>query len=255
MKIETVRTGQIPGGFPELPPDWNEIILATRGRAQLHVGSEEYRIGSGMVAYLPAGMPHTIRSDSDWACTVVRFPDQRDAREAPTAHSGPLIFPDHDGVFAKLMNLAADVQLEDAEGMQAISLCLGDAIFHLFQHCRSLQRLGSNEAVEQIGKLIREHFHEPDLDLAAEIEKTGYCLSHFRRIFKAVFGRPPQQQLLYVRIEYAKQLLARSRDSVRAVSLRSGFRDPYYFSRMFRQAVGCAPTEYAQRMHREGDAE
>lgn len=254
MKIETVRTGQTPNGFPELPPGWNEIILCTAGEALLLMEVSQHRISAGMVAFLPAGMLHAVQSSDDWACTVVRFPDQRDSHEELISIQELLIFPDSDRAFYRLMNLAADVQLEDAEGMQAISFSLGEAIYHMLQHCRSIHRMGTNEVVEQIGRLIRERFHEPDLDLGAEIEKTGYCMSHFRRIFKAFYGRPPQQQLLRVRIDYAKQLLARSDESIRTISLRSGFRDPYYFSRMFRQLEGCSPTDFA-RLIQEGGAQ
>ena len=254
MKIETVRTGQTPNGFPELPPGWNEIILCTAGEARLVVENGEHRVSAGMVVFLPAGVVHAVRSSEDWACTVVRFPDQRDSHEELISIQELLIFHDSDRAFHRLMNLAADVQLEDAEGMQAVSFALGGAIYHLLQHCRSLHRMESNEAVEQIGRLIRERFHEPDLDLGAEIEKTGYCMSHFRRIFKASYGRPPQQQLLRVRIDCAKQLLLYSGESIRAVSLLSGFRDPYYFSRMFRQLEGCAPTDFA-RLVQEGGAQ
>jgi len=252
VRIETVRTGQTPDGFPDLPPGWNEIILCTAGEARLVVENGEHRIGAGMVAFIPTGVVHAVRSSEDWACTVVRFPDQRDSHEEPIRIHELLIFHDSDRVFERLMNLAADVQLEDAEGMQAISFALGGAIYHMLQHCRSIHRMGSNEAVEQIGRLIRERFYEPDLDLALEIEKTGYCMSHFRRIFKAAYGRPPQQQLLRVRIDYAKQLLIRTDESIRAISLQTGFRDPYYFSRMFRQLEGCSPTDYVQRVQEGG---
>lgn len=254
MKIETIRTGQTHGGFPELPPDWNEIVLCTAGQAELQTDSGAHPLTPGTVAFLPAGVKHAVRASDDWACTVARFPDQRVAREEAAGMEELLLFPDPDGIFTQLMNLAADAQLEDAEGMQAVCFALGGAIYHMLQHCRSLHPLGSNEAVEQIGRLIRERFHEPDLDLPAAIEKTGYSLSHFRRIFKEQFGRPPQQQLCWVRIDHAKQMLLRSDASIRTVSLRSGFRDPYYFSRMFRQLEGCSPTEYQARARQEGGA-
>jgi transcriptional regulator GlxA family with amidase domain len=47
-----------------------------------------------------------------------------------------------------------------------------------------------------------------------------------------------------LRLERAKQLLARTRHDVTRVASLSGFDSPQYFCRAFRQNVGTAPLKY-----------
>jgi len=47
-----------------------------------------------------------------------------------------------------------------------------------------------------------------------------------------------------MRISYAVTLFDHGIDSVKSIALLSGFRDPLYFSSVFRKTVGVAPTEY-----------
>ncbi len=254
MRIEAIRGGTLhtEGPFPELRPGWNEIILCTAGDARIIAGGVGHKVYEGDAIFIPSNLPHRVRPSRDWACSVVRFADQQDSHNQPMTIDALQIYPDADGHFRKLFDLAATAQLEGNDGLDAFLYALGGAIYHLLQHCRATQRQSPNAAVEQISRQIRRNFADPEFDLAAEIEATGYCESHFRRIFKLAYGRPPQQQLNFVRIEHAKMQLLRTEASIREVALLSGFRDPYYFSRKFRQFEGCSPTEYLERLAAAG---
>lgn len=72
----------------------------------------------------------------------------------------------------------------------------------------------------------------------------GLDRSYFGLLFRQSAGQPPQQYLLHLRLAKACSLMARSSLSIAAVARSVGYDDPLLFSRMFRQVMGCSPSQY-----------
>jgi transcriptional regulator GlxA family with amidase domain len=67
------------------------------------------------------------------------------------------------------------------------------------------------------------------------------------RIFKEQFGGSINTYLQQIRITQAKQLLWFTDQTVDEIGLLCGIGEPNYFSRVFRQVEGVAPSEYRRR--------
>jgi AraC family transcriptional regulator len=78
-----------------------------------------------------------------------------------------------------------------------------------------------------------------DLAASAQLSK-----SHFSRVFKAHFGRSPQQYLLERRVARAQHLMLGSSCRLCDVAQACGFADQAHLSRMFRRLVGAAPNAW-----------
>ncbi len=72
--------------------------------------------------------------------------------------------------------------------------------------------------------------------------------SRFAVIYREHFGVSPMEDLLRARLERARLLLTNKALMVSEVAARSGFGNVYYFSRVFRRRVGCAPRDYCRMM-------
>ena len=68
--------------------------------------------------------------------------------------------------------------------------------------------------------------------------------AHLCRVFRGRYGLSPIGYVNASRIERARMFLAQGDTSVKEVSRRLGFRDPAYFSRLFRKYQGCAPRTW-----------
>lgn len=86
--------------------------------------------------------------------------------------------------------------------------------------------------------------HDVNISLHALAQLAGLSPYHLCRSFRAVFGLSPHAYHLQVRIDRAKQLLARG-VPLGETAHRTGFADQSHFGRHFRRHVGTSPGRYA----------
>lgn len=73
---------------------------------------------------------------------------------------------------------------------------------------------------------------------------VGLERSYLSKIFSQCTGITLQKYILNVRIQRSKSLLEQTDYSIKEISFSVGMTDEYYFSRVFRQAVGVPPSQY-----------
>jgi AraC-like DNA-binding protein len=77
--------------------------------------------------------------------------------------------------------------------------------------------------------------------------RVGLSPSHFRRCFRKFLGRSSSQVVLEARMRRACSYLRESSLSVGEIAETVGYADIFYFSRRFKQHLGCSPTAWRQR--------
>ncbi len=97
-------------------------------------------------------------------------------------------------------------------------------------------------------ELINAHI-DGSLALQRIAEMCGLSTSHFAHAFKRSVGTAPHQWLLERRVERAKDLLRRGRESLIDIALSCGFADQSHFTRVFRRATGSSPGAWRLSLH------
>jgi len=91
---------------------------------------------------------------------------------------------------------------------------------------------------------IGEHYASDDISLNQVAQEAGMSPNHFSAVFSQEMGKTFVEYLTNVRMEKAKQLLRTSSMKAIEVSFAVGYRDPHYFSTLFKKTQGCTPIEY-----------
>ncbi|MBQ6875807.1 MAG: AraC family transcriptional regulator [Lachnospiraceae bacterium] len=98
--------------------------------------------------------------------------------------------------------------------------------------------------IQQIISQTEDDFTDPDLSLTVIAQDLGYNPKYLSHLFKDKYGISYSEYLRNKRLEYAISLFDHGIDSVKNVALLSGFRDPLYFSSVFKKSIGMSPTDY-----------
>jgi LacI family transcriptional regulator len=95
-------------------------------------------------------------------------------------------------------------------------------------------------------RLIRERAHQP-LRVAEVAAVVGLSRRSLEQRFRRVLRRSPKDEIVQVRMEGAKTLLATTDEAVAMIAKKSGFTSPKYFARAFRLRTGMTPLDYRNR--------
>src|SRR5712664_1035162 len=107
-----------------------------------------------------------------------------------------------------------------------------------------------SRAVEEINRRVlrardaMDRAYAEPLDVPALARIAHVSEAHFIRTFRATFGETPHRYLQRRRVERAMFLLRATDRSVTDVCLDVGFSSLGTFSRIFRDIVGEAPSDY-----------
>ena len=94
---------------------------------------------------------------------------------------------------------------------------------------------------------IIEYMHaritEP-LSLQQLADQAELSVSHFSEIFRDQMHQSPMSFFTDLRMRAACRLLDQTHKPVNMVAMETGYSDPYYFSRVFKKAMGVSPGKY-----------
>ena len=154
-------------------------------------------------------------------------------REVRTA---VLAYASDDGISALRLRVLSEYLL--VETAKVISS--GEAIRH------------TDDLIPQICKWIQAHLGER-ITNDKLVRLSGYGRSQFFRLFYEQMGTTPNEYVIRLRIEKAKELLNGTTEqgpSVKSISRKCGFNSASFFAATFRRITGRLPTDFRQQASR-----
>ena len=111
--------------------------------------------------------------------------------------------------------------------------------------------LRDEETQRQGGKLLENaleyidrHYTDEDMSLNTLARAINVSTNYLSAIFSQKMGISFVEYLTQKRMTRAKQLLKQSRKRTGDIAAEVGYRDPHYFSFVFKKTQGCTPREY-----------
>ena len=147
-----------------------------------------------------------------------------------------------------LVPLAQPRDLAEVARRQA----LGFRLMELVAGCgqprpEGIELLRSAERLAPVLAAVESDLGHDSLDLPRLARIAGLSPSRFHAVFRAAFGVAPARWIQERRMGRARELLAGSDLPIQDVAQRSGFQDPFHFSRLFKRREGLAPIAYRER--------
>ncbi|ATW24398.1 response regulator transcription factor [Candidatus Formimonas warabiya] len=93
------------------------------------------------------------------------------------------------------------------------------------------------------------------LTLKEVADHVGFSVSYFSTLFSKEENMTFKEYVIQSRIERAKVLLENTNLPMKTIARETGFQDPDYFSKVFSQKVGTAPSRYHNQEGKEDDWE
>ncbi len=99
-------------------------------------------------------------------------------------------------------------------------------------------------AVEEAIRYMEENFADPDLSLNSVAAYSNFSPNYMSMVFAQETGQTFVKYLTDFRMNKAKELLRCTSKSGSDISYDVGYKDPHYFSYLFKRTQGMTPTQY-----------
>jgi LacI family transcriptional regulator len=95
---------------------------------------------------------------------------------------------------------------------------------------------------------IRQNYGKTSLQVPEIVAAVGMSRRPLEVAFKSETGRTINQEIVRIRIEKAKELLAARKTTIAAIAQESGFVRPNHLNRVFRTHTGFSPGSYRKKL-------
>lgn len=137
-------------------------------------------------------------------------------------------------------------EFEAAPSLVALAAAARDCFERLF--VRTPGDLHAEDKVLKARAFIEIRFTDPDLTVDAIAAHVGFSESYFCTVFKQSEGTTVKDWVTRFRIERAKAYLwEKDPPTLADLALKVGFRDPNYFSTVFKRLTGTSPGAYRKK--------
>ena len=197
---------------------------------------------AGMVTLAPAHVLHAFHAvqGKRWQYCWVRYMPQ--SRRSAIGGMTPLVTRvDPKPLSDAIQGLYHEV---NSGGDIAASALWIDLIEHYVK--RYTEPLRNEERLSRLWAEVTEDLGHPwTLDQLAAI--VGISGEHLRRLCQTRLGRSPMQQLTYLRVQQAAQVLATTDKRVEDVAFEVGYQNAFAFSNTFKRMTGFRPSRFQRR--------
>ncbi len=228
--------------------DFYLIHLVTSGKGRFYICDKEYVVEEGELFLIPPDICTTYTADNDapWSyiwigLSGMNIPSYISSAEL--SKKAPVV------KYSKSLLKAAEDIIEAVieHGFDSIRV-VGYVYFFIDEllkcgNSKDVYKTNSQIYVENAVKYINDNIYMP---VSVE-ELAGYIgidRSYLSRIFKGLLGETPQQYILNMKIEKAKEFLISTNYPIKYIANSVGYRDPFVFSHLFKMRTGLSPKDW-----------
>ena len=226
--------------FVRHKPAFSQILACVEGEGQVWVDGRWQRCPAGF-AYVNAPRSFSayhVPPGGRWRICWVLYEEVERIPTLEAQSPARLVRANARGLHLAIEGLCHEAG-SDAEDA---SLEFWAALVHR-QALRMVQPGEGEPRLAQLWSVVRQNLGA-DWDLRRMARTAGMSQESLRRLCQRQVGRPPLAHLTHLRMLFAADLLACTREKVMSIATRVGYGDPFAFSNAFKRETGLPPARY-----------
>ena len=234
----------------------DHLMMCIDGHGFAIIDGQRVTLQKGELLIIPRGVRHRYWADDadPWSIYWVHFLGE-DAdyyvKRVPRKGRPVPIEPESQQEAIRLFRYCLDA-LYEGYGLTTL-IYAAQSVQHILSlllyrnHALPMEQGKGNRrsSVDSIIEFMQTNLGQP-LRLEDFANHVGLSVSHFSELFRAQTGQSPMAYFIHLKVRHACRLLDLSQQPVKAVAIETGYRDPYYFSRVFKKVMGISPEKYRQ---------
>lgn len=221
-----------------------ELVYCTSGEGIFSFDDKDIHYKQGEIVVIPPLVPHRNFSDDGFTNIHLNMTD------CSFTFTEPTVLTDDENRFILNAFTAAyhhfSVNIPSSRMMLAPLGNLIHSYVIVYQNAPTLSRI-----VVEIERNITENYTDCNYELDTYLQSLHFSYDYLRKLFKKELGVTPHKYLMDKRLQTASELLCYGScggsNSIAEISQLCGFREPLYFSRMFKKKYGVAPSYYLDK--------
>lgn len=243
--------------YRERPEGCDSFILihCEEGRGCVSINGVLHPIAERQLIVIPSGTAHTYWADDEhpWTIRWLHFQGSQAAQYAQLLKTGlaPITLGTTDSeTFAGLFGQCFDLLSGSAYSTSHRILAMQTLAYAFSLLGLVPERAEHNSQTRHIEAAIRlmNTRIEKSLTLDEIARHVRLSRQHLNHLFKNAVGFAPIDYYLRLKMRRACQLLDLTPLTVQEIAHSLGFKDPYYFSRLFHRTIGMSPTAYRSKV-------
>lgn len=134
---------------------------------------------------------------------------------------------------------------------ETVDLMSESVLLYSFSQMSLHSERGEQHLIAEMLRFIEANFTASELTLEDVGKELGYSPKYLSRVFKTNLCVSFSEYLKNTRIQHATFLMEQGITTVKNVAILSGYKDPLYFSNVFKKTVGISPTEFIKRKEKD----
>ena len=228
-----------------------ELIYCTGGEGRLYFDGGVLPYRAGELAIIPPLVYH--RNESEAGFTNIHL----NLLEPQLTLREPTLIRDDDNHFLLDAFSAAFYHFGSDPGKQSVLLAsYANLIVNLILSL--LDAPAHSPVVEEIESCIIRSYPDENFELDVYLRSLPFNYDYLRKLFKSETGVTPHRLLSDTRLQAAAERLGfadANGVSISEIAHLCGFREPLYFSRLFKKKYGLSPRQYQENLTQRADAE
>lgn len=226
------------------------LLYCLDGKGFIQIGKKKYDLKPNTYFIIPKGIPHHYGTSisEPWSIYWAHFCGEnsdlllsRYTRDSTPEVQMVPFDEQRIGLFKLIFSMLENNY--STRNIELVNIKMQELLCSFIYHEELYPSYYSTDNISSSIKFMKENLVN-SYSIKELASHLNYSVSHYSELFKKKTGCSPIQYFNQLKIQKSCQLLFFTDLNIKEICVKTGFEDPYYFSRIFKKLMGISPSKY-----------